>query len=61
MVGVVERRVIDMTKCEMIKCISQMYLEQDYRYAELTHDEMMRMRKRDLELYLLKIKRYGND
>jgi hypothetical protein len=48
-----------MTKCELIKSICNIYHEQDYRYASLTHDELMRLSKKDLEQYIIKLKQYG--
>jgi hypothetical protein len=48
-----------MTKCELIKSISKIYQEQDYRHAALTHDELMRLRKKDLEQYIIKLNQYG--
>lgn len=47
-----------MTKCELIKSISKIYQEQDYRYAALTHDELMRLSKKDLEQYIIKLNQY---
>jgi hypothetical protein len=48
-----------MTKCELIKRISKIYQEQDYKHAALTHDELMRLRKKELEQYIIKLKQYG--
>lgn len=47
-----------MTKCELIKSISKIYHEQDYRHAALTHDELMRLSKKDLEQYIIKLKQH---
>ena len=47
-----------MTKCELIKRISKIYQEQDYRHAALTHDELMQLSKKDLEQYIIKLNQY---
>lgn len=47
-----------MTKCELIKNISEIYQEQDYKHAALTHDELMRLRKKDLEQYIERLKQF---
>ena len=41
-----------MTKCEIIHHIAQHYWRKSY----LTHDEMLNMRKKDLEKYLEELK-----
>lgn len=42
-----------MTKCEIIHNIAQHYWKESY----LTHDEMMNMRKNDLEKYLSELQK----
>lgn len=42
-----------MTKCEIIHHIAQLYWQKSY----LTHDEMMNMRKKDLEKYLSELQK----